>query len=96
MTFIPRSAAELESQCVKEGTEVELQCQLDGYRDGDLINWHMSDGEYELDWDYDYVDYRTVLHTATRTTSTGYDVQEITCFFSSPYFNHAVLIVTGE
>ena len=88
-------SAQLVSQCVKDGTEVQMQCPLE---DGvDYTSWELSDD----DWDYDYdssEDGRNISLTAILSGG-DYDIQEVTCDFvyneERQYF-HAVIIVTGK
>ena len=82
----------MTSQCVKDGSPVELMCPVDyDYDYGGPLSWESTKDE----WDYEY-DESSMSFTATLSTgSASHDVQEITCDYNGQYF-HAVIIVTGE
>ena len=87
--------AELISRCVTDGSEVQLQCPVEG-DEFDYISWDIYDkhgnninpDDYSLEED-------TVSFNAT-WSGTGYDVLEVSCDDGDEQVYYAVFIVTSE
>ena len=88
------------SQCVKNGTEVRLQCSMETLEDYYYFFWDPPD-DHE-DWldgvDYESYGGRDITFNATWIGS-GYDIHEISCSFDidgNTHYPRAVTILTGR
>ena len=84
------AAGELESQCVSDGTLVQLNCPVDGFdADYDYISWFPEDLV-----DYDY--YTTTATLMAEYSGQRYAIHEVACDYQQNQYYHAVIIITGE
>jgi hypothetical protein len=80
--------AQMVSQCVTDGTEVQLNCSLEDLEDDVYVSWHF----FESNWDYSDDIYGGISFIATWS---DIDIQEISCDFmkdGGEFFYHSVLV----
>ena len=85
------------SQCVKNGTEVRLQCSMETLEDGLYFTWDVPTDHEDWVEIYDYYSYggRDIAFNATWIGS-GYDVHKISCNGGITHYSPAVIILTGR
>ena len=81
------------SQCVTDGSVLELDCPVTDFEEyDDYVGWTLPS---DYDYDEDISGFRRVSMTATRSSASGYDVEELTCSLNDMYY-HAILLITGN
>ena len=83
---------ELVSQCVTDGSVLELDCPVTDVEEYDYVGWTLPS---DYDYDEDISGLRRVSMTATRSSASGYDVEELTCSLNDMHY-HAMLFITGN